>query len=126
MTLPLELGGLGDQYTRRALEEIAKQFPLHAANLANDVLLLSVVGTKRKVAFGSGSATWTAAIRSANSTNAHGLGVAPVYIGVTAAVTTDICYSVVSNDATNIVVAGFYMPNVNLSGTFGFTWVAIG
>lgn len=75
---------------------------------------------------GSSTATWTAAIESANKTIPHGLGVTPTHVTLTAVGTGALLYSVVSVDATNIVVKGRDTRDTNLTGTFSFTWEAIG
>lgn len=83
MTLPLELGGIQDPDVRRALENVAQQFPIHAPNLANEVLLLASTGTARKVAFGTTAFTFTAANTSAGVNQNHGLGKTPIAVVMT-------------------------------------------
>lgn len=109
---------------QRNLDHIARQFPVAARNLANDVLLLAVPGTGRKVAFGSSSATWTAAVLSGAVTIAHGLGVAPGYVG--AQTQAQLFDFKVTADATNLTITGFRTDNTAVSSTVNFYWVAIG
>lgn len=126
MTLQLELGAIQDPVIRAAFEFIAQRFPLHAQDFSNEVLLLSTTGTKRKIAYGASTCTWTASADSATTTIAHGLGASPVWEGFTASGTGALLYSLSSKDATNIVVVGRDTRGTALTGTFNFDWVAIG
>lgn len=74
---------------------------------------------------GTGTATWTAAIRSGTTTVPHGLGVVPTSARASSQ-DTDVTYAVTGRDATNITVRGYYLPGTNLTGTFTFDWEAIG
>lgn len=88
MTVPLPWSLSKDDPSGQDLEDrlqenfdkLAQQFPVAGGNLSNDVLRLAVTGTSRKVAFGSVSLTWTAAVSSAQATVTHGLGGAPVAV----------------------------------------------
>lgn len=124
MTLPVESASIGDQYARRAVDIIAQRFPIHAADLASDVLLLATTGTQRKVAFGTATVTFTAATVSAATAVNHGLGVTPVAV-IASGVNAAVFYDTRTYTSTQFSAAG-YAPFGATSGTFTFAWVAIG
>lgn len=132
MTLPLETAAVEDQYARRALDQVAQHFPVHAADLAADVLLLGSTGTQRKVVFGSATLTWTAAVTSAVATVTHGLGTTPVSVvlGMQAAAGRADLFAVIIN--ASITSTQFQLQGVVGNQAVAFTgsapcyWVAIG
>lgn len=88
-------------------------------------LVLDTGGESVGLRFGTGSATWTAAVNSASVTVPHGLGKIPAAAG---AFTRDlgIAYAVTARDATNITVRGFATAGAPTSGTATFDWAVIG
>lgn len=125
MTLPLELGAITDSNVRRAFEQLAQRFPLHAADFANDVLLLAVTGTARKIAIGTGTVTFTAAVFSAASTITHGLGTTPTVVLGTSIGNSVIVIDTNTYTSTTFKANGGSVGGVT-TGTFGFVWAAIG
>jgi hypothetical protein len=97
-------------------------------------LELDVSGTRKKIAFGSGTLTWPGASALSNGQNiAHGLGVVPNSAVTTAwsqTGTGSVSVSIEAGvDATNLLtvrgrtVTGFTPANTE---TTGFGWIAIG
>lgn len=126
MTLPLELGGIENPDVRRAFEQVSVQFPLHAPNIANDVLLLATTGTKRKVAFGNATLSFVASA-TASLAVAHGLAVTPVVALGTIANSNGsiiVCWS--ARDATNVTWFGRQFQNAAFTGSVDLDWLAIG
>lgn len=100
-----------------------------ALNRAVDTLRALVLDTGGKslgLRVGVGSGTWTASNLAADATVLHGLGRVPVAAGAWPINVTGIGWSVMSWNATNIVVRGFGTSGSSFSGTFNFAWAAIG
>lgn len=102
------------------------------ANIANKATMLALSAqnylqllSSQKLQINSGTSTvsWTASQTSAAVAIAHGLGRTPIWWGA-----APLDYFVLrqsSVNATNINVAGWYLPG-SVTGTGSFNWVAIG
>ena len=132
-------GNIGDdvanpEAVQRNFEAIDALFPLHAQNIANDVLLLAVAGTKRRVAFGTALVTWAGgSATSGGASVTHGLGVVPVVVvavpsgGVGAGGWAPIALVNALTSTTFTLFGqanGMNQPAAATTGTF--YWVAIG
>lgn len=121
MPLPLP-STVKDPATQQCLDQIANQFPIQAANVANAFLRLATVGN-HKASFGEGTLTWTASKIAAAKEIEHGLGVTPAVVFLTST-NSAITFGVESKTASKFKVGGYFEQSV-LTGTFAFYWLAI-
>ncbi len=128
MTLPAPGGAVQDPATQQNLEEIRKQFPVGPANMATgQFLALASAGTARKVAWGSGTVTFTDSATSAVSTITHGLGATPLVVLATLDITAyNTVVSTGNYGATTFDARGRYTPGGLAPGVNTFYWIAIG
>lgn len=78
----------------------------------------------RSMKVGTGTATWTAAVSSANVVVNHGLSAAPTVV-VTGTRDDLFGYAVTARTATTFTVKGFTTHNAAVSTSRTFDWIAI-
>jgi hypothetical protein len=94
---------------------------------AESVLQLAVTGTRRRVAFGSQSLTFSASVSATPATVTHGLGVTPIAVVATPVIatsTTVVAAYVASLGASSFVLNS--TASVALTGSQSYLWIAIG
>ncbi len=130
MALQLELQTL-DREVQRPLEQIAKRFPLSSADVDNSFLRLLSAATRRTMNSGTGTLTWPGASASSNTLAvAHGLGVTPAIVLVTAnstAGTGVLACQTNGSNSTNIFVLAESASGFAPAGTATtpFSWFVI-
>lgn len=93
---------------------------------AESVLQLAVTGTKRKIAFGTVSLTFTASTTSAAASVSHGLGVAPVGVWLQLGALTAVGGAVTATSSSTFTAQAFTTNVATVTGTVPFYWLAIG
>ena len=109
-------------------EQLAELFPLQQANFANVLLLLVSTGTKRKVAFGSTSVTYSASNVSATKEVTHGLGATPqIVIPVALSFNADHNVTVAAEPGeSKFSLVSRVVSGVGVTATVSVFWIAIG
>lgn len=88
-------------------------------------LVLDTGGRSVGIRFGTGTATWTAAVSSAAVTIPHGLGRTPVAVFLSTR-NPLVGYAASSIGATSFVATGFETANLAITTTNTFDWLVIG
>lgn len=140
MTLPLPFNRIVQQDqagrdrinpdgVQQNFDALAQAFPLDGSLIGNGVLRLLSGTTRRSVAWGSDSLTFTASASSVGTVVTHGLGATPV---VALAVGTEpgngrtVVVTVSNFTSTTFDVAGFNTTGLAITASTGFYWLAIG
>jgi hypothetical protein len=111
------------------LDAIAQVFPLDNGDIGNGVLKLLSSTTKRTVAWGSASVTFTASAFSAGTAVTHGLPSTPVVVlalGTEGGSGRTVLLTVRNIGASTFEVTGYNTPGTAITTSTSFYWLAIG
>lgn len=137
LTIPTTVN---DPRTQQALDAISNSFPLARGQIGKEAVGPTNLSTSakelfpqlttaaaRKINFGETTVTWTASVESAIKEVEHGLGVKPIFVGLTIeSATGATLIQLQTTERTTSKFKVFGKASAAITATLTVMWIAIG